>query len=139
MSVLSNIGNAIKKFLGVDVKVAVAAEPFIAVAFPGVAPLFNTVVTAVGNAEVAAIAAENQTGTGAQKLALVVASVESSFSAYEKANGIAVPHTQDQITAAVNSVVTFLNILKAPTDVPATPSATVAAITAAPTAGIITS
>jgi hypothetical protein len=111
-SILSNIGNDLKKFFSGAVTVATAAEPFIAVIFPGVSPLFNTVVTAVGTAEAAAAAAGAQTGTGTQKLALVLASVESSFNSYAAANGLVAPNAA-QTEAAVNAAVAFLNALPA--------------------------
>lgn len=111
-SILSNIGNDLKKFFTGAVTVATAAEPFIAVIFPGVSPLFNSVVTAVGTAEAAAAAAGAQTGTGTQKLALVLASVESSFNAYATANGLVAPSAA-QTEAAVNAAVAFLNALPA--------------------------
>jgi len=116
MSILSNIGHALKVFFTGAVKVATAAEPFVEAVFPGTAPLFTAITTAVGNAESNAIAAGAQNGTGPQKLALVVASVTKDFTAYEVANGITVPHTQTQIEAAVNGIVAFLNNLQAPTN-----------------------
>ena len=114
-SVLSSVGHGLKVFFTGAVKVATAAEPFIAAVFPGVAPLFIAITTAVGNAEGNAIAAGSQEGTGAQKLAMVLASVEKDFAAYEAANGITAPHSQEQIAAAVNGIVAFLNALQAPT------------------------
>ena len=85
-SVLSDIGKGLAKFFSVAVGVAVVAEPIIDVVFPGLAPLYNTTVNAVADAEAKAIAAGQQNGTGAQKLALVVASIEADFNAYAKAN-----------------------------------------------------
>lgn len=117
-SVLSSIGHGLKVFFTGAVKVAVAAEPFVEAVFPAVGPLFTAITTAVATAEGNAIAAGAQGGSGAQKLALVVASVTKDFAAYETANGIAVPHTQVQIEAAVNGVVAFLNNLQG---VPPTP------------------
>lgn len=112
-SALSAVGHGLKVFFAGAEKVAVAAEPFVDLLFPSVSVLYNGIVAEVGKAEAAAIAASAQTGTGAQKLALVVSAVESNFAAYEKANGITVPHTQEQITAAVDGVVAFLNALTA--------------------------
>lgn len=112
-SALSAVGHGLKVFFTGAEKVAVAAEPFVDTIFPGAATLYNGIVAEVGQVEASAIAAGAQTGTGTQKLALVVASVEADFTAYEKANNITVPHTQDQITAAVNGVVAFLNALSA--------------------------
>ncbi len=112
-SVLSDIGNGIKKVFVVGDKVAVAAEPFVDLAFPGVAPLFNSIVQQVGLAEAAAASAGAETGTGTQKLALVVQSIEGSIADYEKKNNIATPLTQEQVEAVANAVVQFLNALPA--------------------------
>lgn len=111
-SVLSTIGHGLQKFFTGAVHVAEVAEPFIAIIFPGVSPLFNAVVTEVGKAEALAVAAGAQTGTGTQKLALVLASVESSFNQYAATNGLEVPSAA-QTEAAVNAVVAFLNALPA--------------------------
>lgn len=111
-SILSDIGNGLKKFFTGAVVVATAAEPFVAAIFPGVSPLFNSVVAAVGTAEAAAAAAGAQTGTGTQKLALVLSSVESSFNSYAASNGLAAPNAA-QIEAAVNAAVAFLNAIPA--------------------------
>lgn len=112
-SVLSDIGNGIKKVFTVGVAVASDAEPFVDIAFPGVAPLFNAVVQQVGLAEASAAAAGAETGTGPQKLALVVKSIEGSIANYQKTNNITTPMTEQQITAAANAVVAFLNALPA--------------------------
>jgi hypothetical protein len=111
-SVLSDIGSALKKFFTAAVPVATAAEPFVAAVFPGIAPLFNAVVAEVGKAEAAAAAAGAQNGTGTQKLAMVLASVESSFNAYAAQNGFVAP-SADQIESAVNAAVAFMNALPA--------------------------
>lgn len=112
-SILSDIGNGIKKVFTVGVTVATDAEPFVDIAFPGVAPLFNAVVQQVAMAEASAAAAGAENGTGPQKLALVLKSIEGSIANYEKINNITTPLTQQQITAAANAVVAFLNALPA--------------------------
>ncbi len=111
-SILSNIGNGLKKFFDVSVKVATASEPLVDSLFPGIGPLFNAVVTEVGNAEAAAIAAGAQNGSGAQKLAAAVQASEASFVAWANANGYVVP-SQAEIQSAVNGVVAFVNSLSA--------------------------
>jgi hypothetical protein len=119
-SILSDIGNGLKKFFGKALPIAEAAEPIINVAFPGVSTLYDTVVTEVANAETAAIAAGAQNGTGAQKLAAVLASpgVQSAFAAIEAAGGISAPTTAQQ-TAYINAVVASLNALPTATTAPA--------------------
>jgi hypothetical protein len=111
-SILSDIGNGLKKFFTVVVGAAQTAEPIVDTIFPGVAALYNTVVSAVASAEAAAVAAGVQNGTGAQKLALVVASVESSFNTFASANGLPAPTTQT-IENYVNAVVASLNAIPA--------------------------
>ena len=112
-SVLSDIGNGISKVFKVGVAVASDAEPFVDIAFPGVAPLFNAVVQQVAMAEASAAAAGAETGSGTQKLALVLQSIEGSITEYEKKNNITTPLTQLQMEALANSVVAFLNALPA--------------------------
>lgn len=112
-SVLSDIGTGIKKVFTVGAAVATDAEPFVDIAFPGVAPLFNSIVQQVGMAEASAAAAGAENGTGAQKLALVLRSIEGSIAEYEKTNNLTTPLTQNQTEAAANAVVAFLNALPA--------------------------
>lgn len=109
-SILADIGNALKKVFTVGVEVAKAAEPIIAIAFPGITNLYTATVTEVANAETAAIAAGAQSGTGAQKLAAVIAAVTPTFTAYASANGLATP-TEATVTAYVNAVVASLNAI----------------------------
>lgn len=117
ISVLGDIGKGLKVFFTGSIKVAEFAEPFVDVIFPGVASLYNTTVTAVAHAETAAIAAGAQNGSGAQKLAFVVSSIEADFTAYATANGLPTP-TAAVIETYVNAVVASLNAI------PSTPVAT---------------
>ena len=84
-SILSEVGTGLKKFFSVAVTEATAVEPFVDALFPGVAPLYNTVLAEVAKAESAAVAAGAQNGTGAQKLALVVQAVAAQFPQYTPA------------------------------------------------------
>jgi hypothetical protein len=121
-SILGDIGNALKKIFQVGVEAAVIAEPIVNIAFPGVSALYNLTVNAAANAEANAIAAGAQTGTGAQKLALVVASIEKDFASYATAAGI--PYTQATVEAWVSAVVSTLNAIPASTTpTPAAPPA----------------
>jgi hypothetical protein len=112
-SILSDIGTGLKKFFGIAVTEAEAAEPFVDQLLPGIAPLYNTVVAEVAKAEAAAIAAGAQSGTGAQKLALVVQAVAAQFPQY----------TPTQLTTVINGVVAGLNALPAAEAAVATPAA----------------
>jgi len=110
-SILSAIGNGLKKFFGIAVNVAVAAEPIIDVVFPGIATLYNLTVNEVAKAEAAAIAAGSQTGTGAQKLALVLQAITPAFQEYAKATGVPSSAEAATITAWINGVVATLNAI----------------------------
>lgn len=121
-SILSGIGKALAKVFGVGIKVAEVAEPIIDIAFPGIAALYNLTVTAAANAETNAIAAGSQSGTGAQKLAIVIAAITNDFEAYATAAGI--PYTQATITAWVNAVIATLNAIPASTVNPVSPAPT---------------
>ena len=112
-SILSDIGHGIKNVFTVGDTVAKDAEPFVDIAFPGVAPLFNAVVQQVGLAEASAAAAGAENGTGPEKLALVVQSIEGSITDYENTNNLTTPLTQQQIEAVANAVVALLNALPA--------------------------
>jgi hypothetical protein len=108
VTVLDAIGTAFKDFFKIALPVATAAEPVLAVAFPGVSTLYNMTVTLVTAAETAAAAAGAQSGTGPQKLALVLASLQPYATQEAAALGIA-PPTVAQTTAYINSVVAGLN------------------------------
>lgn len=111
-TILSDIGNGLKKFFSAADKVAAVVEPIVDVAFPGIASLYNSTVTEVGNAETAAIAAGAQSGSGAQKLAAVVAAITPTFAQYAQANGLPAP-TSAVIANYVNAVVASLNAIPA--------------------------
>jgi hypothetical protein len=110
-SILSAVGHGLKVFFTDAVKVAQVAEPVVNLLFPGVAPLFNATVAEIGKAEAVAIAAGNQTGSGSQKLALVLQAIEGEYNAFAKANNI--PVTPVNVQAWVNAVVAALNTLPA--------------------------
>jgi hypothetical protein len=115
-SVLSSIGNGLKKFFSkiapvvqvVD-QVATEAEPIIDILFPAVGPLINGIIGEIGKTEAVSVAVGAQTGTGAQKLALTVAAAQSFFNDYEKAAGVTLEPAN--VTSAVNALVAFLNSL----------------------------
>ena len=108
VSVLSNITTKLKSFFTGTLKVAEEvtgiaqkAEPFVdlGLSIAGLAPvatLFNNVTTAAGQAELAAAAAGQQNGTGAQKAALVLQSVYASFEAAAQAERMGSPGSGDR-------------------------------------------
>lgn len=116
MSFLQHLGSTLKKILGIGVKVATVAEPIVDIAFPAVAPLYNS---AIGLAAAAEGIAPGP-GTGAQKLAQVLASIEPEIAAWAKQNNI----TWDQaaIEKWLSAVVDSLNLIPAP-NAPTPPAA----------------
>jgi hypothetical protein len=112
-SILDDIGTGLKKFFTVADTVATDAEPFVDVAFPGVSALDNTTVSAVGVAEASAAAAGAQTGTGAQKLAIVVSTIEGDFNTYWTSLGNTTSAPLTTIENYVNAVVASLNAIPA--------------------------
>ena len=113
-SILGDIGNGLKKFFGIVIGAAKVAQPIVAVLFPGVSSLYSVIVNEVANVETAAVAAGMQSGSGAQKLAAVLASpaVQAEFAAIEKALGVPTLSVEEQ-TAFINAVVASLNALPA--------------------------
>lgn len=109
-SILSDVGKGLKKFFSIVLGVAQVAEPIIDVAFPGLAVLYNATVNEAVKAEAAAIAAGQQNGTGAQKLAMVIAAVTPQVVAFAAQNGLPAP-TAATITNYVNAVVATLNAI----------------------------
>jgi hypothetical protein len=109
-TILSSIGKTLEKVFKVGTQVATAAEPLVDVLYPGISPLFTSVVSEVVKAEGLAIAAGAQNGTGPQKLASVLSAVEGEFQSFAKTNNLPTPDSA-QVTAAVNGLVTFLNAL----------------------------
>lgn len=109
-TILDDIGLGLKKAFTIGTEVAKASEPFVDIAFPGVATLYNSTLTAVGNAETAAITAGAQNGTGAQKLAAVVTAITPIYTAYATSQGLPVP-TLATITNYVSAVVATVNAI----------------------------
>jgi hypothetical protein len=119
MTFLQHLGNAFKKILGIAVTVAKDAEPEVDILFPTVAPLYNS---AVGLAVGAEAMAPTLTGTGPQKLAQLVASLEPQVLAWAAQNGVVWDSAAIQKWAS--AVVDTINLIPAPTvaPVPAAPA-----------------
>ena len=111
-TILDDIGRGLKIFFLDATKVAQVAEPVIDIAFPGIAVLYNSTVNAIINAENAAIAAGAQSGTGPQKLAMVVAAILPVFQQYAAASNLN-PPTIQTVTNWVNAAVATLNAIPA--------------------------
>ena len=113
MTFLSHIGGFFKKVLGIATTVAKVAEPIVDLAFPELAPLYNS---AVGLAIGAEAMAPTATGTGPQKLAQVMAYLEPQAVAWAAQNGIVWP--QADIQKWASAVVDTMNLIPAPTVAP---------------------
>ena len=109
MTFLQHVGNFFKTIFTDATHLAVAVEPIVDVAFPGIGTLYNATVQAVATAETAAGAA---TGSGPKKLAAVTAAIEPIAVAYLEGQGITA--SAAQIQAWTNAVVATLNALPAP-------------------------
>lgn len=134
MNFLSAIGTRLKSFFTKAFPIfekitqaAVAASPVVDVALaaagqPAAAVLYNTVSASVMSAETAAAAAGAQSGTGAQKAAVVLSNptVQQAFVTFEEAVGVT-SHTAEQQQAYLNAVVATLNQLNG---APAQPTTT---------------
>jgi hypothetical protein len=110
-SVLSSIGHfMLKVFSPGNITTAATVADIV---LPGFAPLINVTATAIIHAENAAIVAGQQTGSGAQKSALVIAAIEQEYTAFATANGI--PVIPENIQKYVDATVAVLNSFPAPT------------------------
>lgn len=116
MTFLQHVGGIFKKILGVSevvikdaVVVAKVAEPVIDLAFPFVAPLYNS---AVGLAIGAEAMAPTLTGTGPQKMAQLMLSLVPQVEAWAQQNGIV--WDQAGIQKWASAVVDTINLIPAP-------------------------
>lgn len=123
LSVLDHAGAIIKtifeKGLPVAEKLDQAADPYLEVAFPGIAGLLKSTLAMLGNAEATGLAAASGSATGPVKLAAVVSALEPIAIDYLKQRGITADTAT--ITNWTNAFVSLLNTIPAPA--PATPAA----------------
>jgi hypothetical protein len=110
-SILGGIGHFLAKVFnpGVITSAATVAD----ILLPGFAGLINATAGAIINAETAAVAAGQQTGSGEQKAALVIAQIEKNYTDFATANGI--PVIPDNVRKYVDAIVAALNSFPAPT------------------------
>jgi hypothetical protein len=110
---LSTVGKDFEKALKVVLPIAQAAEPFMAVAVPGIGSVYAAVVNAVVYVESKWSALGQQSGSGTQKAAdalqLLLPVLPSMFTAV----GVS-QMTQEQIAAYIKSVVDGLNTIQVP-------------------------
>src|SRR5277367_4746150 len=119
MTFLQHLGSTLKKILGIATQVAADAEPIIDIAFPAIAPLYNTTVGLATGAEALA---PTTTGTGAQKLSQLMAGLLPMAQSWAKTNGINWPEAEIQKWAS--AVVDTVNLIPAPASATVTPTST---------------
>lgn len=99
----------VNKALPVAVECAQVAEPIVDLAYPAIGPEFNHVVAAVAATEASWAALGQETGTGQQKMAEVLSSVEAKLLPTLTAEGLESAAAQASIQKYVEAVVTILN------------------------------
>ena len=113
-SILSGIGHVLGKiFSPGNIKAAATVADIL---FPGFAGLINATATAIINAETAALAVGQQSGSGEQKAALVIAQIEKQYTDFATANNI--PVIPENVRKYVDAIVAALNSFPAPTPAP---------------------
>lgn len=119
VSVLKHIGSDILKAFQIGEKAAVAAQPFVNIAFPQIAGLFNTTLAAVSNAEALGAAAAANGSTAAQKAANVIVAINPSVTSTLIALGVpAEAITSDVAKRWTDAFVALLNTLPSPASAP---------------------
>jgi len=108
MTFLQHVGGIFKNILHIGETVAIVASPVIDIAFPNVAPIYNS---AIGLAISAETSSAGVSGTGTQKLAQVVANLEPMLAAWAAQNKI--PWDQAGIQKWTSAVVDTLNLIPA--------------------------
>ena len=114
LTFLQHAGVVLKNILHIGEAVASVAEPIVDLAFPDVAPLYNS---ALGLAMSAQATAPSLTGTGPQKLAQLTANLIPQAEAWAQQNGIT--WNNADITKWASAVVDTLNMIPGPTTVAA--------------------
>ncbi len=112
ITVLQKFGIIFKDVFKDAAKVAVAAEPIVAVALPAYSGLYNMTVSLVTNAEAAAAAAGAQAGSGIAKSALIINALTTYVQQEQASLGVKAP-TQAQTQKWIDSIVAALNAFEA--------------------------
>jgi hypothetical protein len=123
LTFLDKLGADIVKVFTFAEHTAAAAEPFINVAFPTIAPLFDATLAAVQTSQAIAVLAGKASGSGPQKLALAISNITPVADAFFAAQGIKADNAV--IEKWVNAFVALMQTIPAPVDAPATSTTTV--------------
>lgn len=122
VSFLKHIGHDFKRALDFVLPwAATAGEAAVSIFAPGLGPLFNQTVAAVVTAEQSMTALGKQSGTGTQKLSMVLQLMEPLIAQTLKDMGK--DGSTAEVTNYINSVVTILNAAPAPGQSPQAPLA----------------
>ena len=88
---LEKIGKAFLKVFADTEKAAVIAEPFVDIAFPAIAPIYNATANGAAAALSAGKAAHDPTKSADQNLVAIVAAVEPVLTQYAQQAGLTPP------------------------------------------------
>src|SRR3569833_3167954 len=108
--VLSGIGHFLAKVF--NPTVIKEAQSVADLLLPGFKGLIDATATAIINAEIASVAANQQAGSGAQKLAYAIAAINAQYIAFAKANGL--PEEPQAVQDWVQKVLDVINVLPLP-------------------------
>lgn len=120
MTFLQHLGSIVKKVLHISVEAAEIAAPIVNIAFPNVAPIY---MSALGLA-VGAEGISPGPGTGTQKLAQVINTLEPQILAWATKNGV--NWDSAGIQKWTSAVVDTLNLIPAPSQPPSQSTSTTA-------------
>jgi hypothetical protein len=108
-SFLSGLGHVLAKLFSPG---AIKVEASVAdILLPGFRPLIDAAAGAIINAETAAIAINQQSGSGTTKAALAIAAIENEYNAFATANNI--PRVPGDTQKFIDAVVAVLNSIPA--------------------------
>lgn len=88
---IQNIGKIFQKVVIDADGVAVVAEPFVDIAFPVIAPIYNAAANGAAAAEAAAKKATVATNTETQNLVAIAAAIEPILNQYASQAGLSAP------------------------------------------------
>jgi len=114
MTFLQHLGGTLKKVLRIGVEVATDVEPIVALAFPEIIPLYQSTLGLAAGAEALA---PTTSGTGAQKLSQLLASLLPQAQLWAQKNNINWP--AEEIQKWASAVVDTVNLIPAPASPPA--------------------
>lgn len=111
-SILDHIGHALVDVFKVGTTIAAVAQPFIAAAFPQVAPLYTSALNEAIQVQALATAAGAGPGSGPQKLAIAFTNIEPTIKQFFSQNNM--PYDQATASKWLSAVVDTINLLPAP-------------------------